>query len=153
MTEPEDPFRLARFVAAQAGTYDGAFDELRRGRKVGHWIWFIFPQVAGLGSSELSRRYAIGSLAEARAYLAHPLLGPRLKACTGAVNRHAGRSAREIFGPPDDLKFRSSMTLFAQAAPEEPGFRNALDAFFAAEQDPLTLQRLELSSADNPGAG
>ncbi|MFC3080171.1 DUF1810 domain-containing protein [Phenylobacterium terrae] len=139
----EDPFRLARFVEAQAGAYEAALDELRRGRKTSHWIWFVFPQIAGLGSSATSQFYAIRSIEEARAYLAHPVLGPRLKACVEAAMAHAGRSAREIFGSPDDLKFRSSVTLFAAAAPGEPLFRAALEAFFDRAPDPLTLQRLD----------
>lgn len=139
----EDPFRLARFEEAQASAYETALNELRRGRKTGHWIWFVFPQIAGLGSSATSQFYAIRSIEEARAYLAHPVLGPRLKACVEAAMGHAARSAREIFGTPDDLKFRSSLTLFAAAAPDEPLFRSALGAFFDGEPDPLTLQRLD----------
>lgn len=138
-----DPFALSRFVDAQAGAYDAALSELRRGRKTSHWIWFVFPQIAGLGFSPTSQFFAIGSLEEARAYLDHPVLGPRLRACAAAVLDHRGRTAREVFGTPDDLKFRSSMTLFAQAAPDEPLFRQALEAFFAGEPDPLTLERLQ----------
>ena len=136
------PFDLERFVEAQAGAYETALAELKQGRKAGHWIWFIFPQMAGLGSSPTSRFYAIGSLAEARAYLAHPLLGPRLRASVAAALGHAGRPAREIFGAPDDAKFRSSLTLFGEAAPDEPLFRQGLDAFFGGRPDPLTLERL-----------
>ncbi|HEX2558835.1 DUF1810 domain-containing protein [Phenylobacterium sp.] len=137
-----DPFRLSRFVDAQASAYEAALAELKRGRKTSHWIWFVFPQIAGLGFSQTSQFYAIGSLDEARAYLDHPILGPRLGACVATVLNHRGRSAREIFGTPDDMKFCSSMTLFAHAAPDEPLFRQALEAFFAGERDPLTLQRL-----------
>lgn len=138
----DDPYDLQRFVKAQQLTYEGALSELRRGRKVGHWIWFIFPQIAGLGFSPTSQLYAIASLAEARAYLRHPLLGPRLIACAEAVNHVAGRSAREIFGWPDDMKFRSSMTLFAAAAPDNQVFVEALQKYFGGERDPLTLEKL-----------
>lgn len=138
-----DPFNLQRFVDAQAGVHETALAELRRGRKASHWMWFVFPQVAGLGSSAMAQAYAIGSLDEARAYLAHPTLGPRLKAAVAATLAAApGRSAHEIFGSPDDLKFRSSLTLFAQAAPEEAAFRQALERFFGGEPDPRTLERL-----------
>lgn len=139
----EDPFRLRRFVDAQDGAYRTALAELQRGRKTSHWIWFVFPQIAGLGSSATSQFYAIRSIEEARAYLAHPVLGPRLKACVAAVMGHARRSAREIFGSPDDLKFRSCLTLFAAAAPDEPLFRHALEAFFGGVADAATLQRLD----------
>ena len=133
---------LDRFLAAQAEVHEGALDELRRGRKVGHWIWFVFPQIAGLGRSPTSQRYAIRSLAEARAYLAHPLLGSRLIECTAAVNALAGRTAHQIFGSPDDLKFRSSLTLFHAAAPDEPVFHAALAKYFAGEADARTLELL-----------
>lgn len=129
---------LDRFVAAQRGTYDQALAELRAGRKTSHWIWFVFPQAAGLGSSPMSERYAIGSLEEAREYVAHEVLGPRLVECARAVLAHADRSARDIMGSPDDLKLRSSMTLFAAAAPDEPAFRQVLDSFFDGEADPYT---------------
>lgn len=138
----DDPYDLRRFVEAQQHTYDGALAELRRGRKVGHWMWFIFPQIAGLGSSPTAQRYAIASLDEARAYLTDPMLGPRIRACTQAVNQLTGRSAHEIIGAPDDLKFRSSMTLFAQAAPADPVFTQALQTYFGGERDPLTLEKL-----------
>jgi uncharacterized protein (DUF1810 family) len=133
---------LDHFVAAQAGTYETALAELTQGRKASHWMWFVFPQLEGLGASAMAQRYAIASLDEARAYLRHPLLGPRLVACTDAVNRWADRSAHDIFGSPDDLKFRSSMTLFSAAAPDAPAFRRALASFFDGEGDPLTLTRL-----------
>jgi len=136
---------LDRFMTAQAGVYDGALAELRRGRKTGHWIWFIFPQVTGLGSSEMSRWYAIGSLGEARAYLAHPVLGPRLLACTAAILGVPGRSAIAIMGSVDAMKLRSSMTLFHRAAPDEPLFRRVLDRYFDGVADPWTDQRLSLS--------
>jgi uncharacterized protein (DUF1810 family) len=130
---------LERFVAAQHGVYPGVVEELRRGRKVGHWIWFIFPQVAGLGRSAMSEHYAIGSLAEARAYLAHALLGPRLRECAELLlAAPAGRTAADILGELDALKVRSSMTLFARADPSEPAFRRVLDRFYAGAADPLT---------------
>jgi uncharacterized protein (DUF1810 family) len=138
-----DPFDLTRFVEAQATTYEAALAELRAGRKRSHWMWFVFPQVAGLGASPMAQRYAISGIEEARAYLQHPILGPRLRACTEAVNAVEGRSAHEIFGSPDDLKFRSSLTLFAQAAPDEPWFRKALETYFDGAPDPRTLQALD----------
>ena len=124
---------LERFVRAQDadGTYDRAVAELRNGRKVSHWMWFVFPQIAGLGYSAMAQAYAIADLAEARAYLAHPVLGPRLRECAGVVADQAGRSRAEaIFGGVDAMKLRSSMTLFARADPEEPIFTEVLDAFF-----------------------
>ena len=134
---------LDRFVTAQAGVYHGALAELRRGRKTGHWIWFVFPQIAGLGSSEMSRYYAIGSLDEARAYLAHPILGPRLLGCAAAVMAVSGRSAVEILGSVDAVKLRSSMTLFHRAAPAQPAFAQVLDRYFDGLADPATDERLE----------
>ncbi|ACA15661.1 Protein of unknown function DUF1810 [Methylobacterium sp. 4-46] len=140
----DDPYDLARFVAAQRGTYDQALRELTAGRKRSHWMWFIFPQVAGLGSSAMAQRYAIGGLPEARAYLAHPLLGERLRRCTAAATALTGCTAQDLFGSPDDMKFRSSMTLFSRAAPTEPGFRAALDLYYGGREDPRTLERLGL---------
>ena len=137
-----DPYRLERFVEAQDGVHTRALAELRAGRKTGHWMWFVFPQVAGLGSSPMSQHYAIGSLGEARAYLEHPVLGPRLVECAGAVASHPDRAAREIMGSPDDAKLRSSMTLFALAADSEPVFQQVLDTFFAGERDPRTVDLL-----------
>lgn len=137
----EDPFDLARFIDAQAGVYDAALAELRSGRKQGHWIWFVFPQIAGLGVSAMNRRYAIASLEEAVAYLEHPLLGARLRTCVDAINALEDRSARQIFGG-DDVKVRSSLTLFHRAAPDEARFSRALDKYFAGEPDTLTLERL-----------
>jgi uncharacterized protein (DUF1810 family) len=132
---------LERFVEAQAnGVHAKALDELRAGRKVSHWMWFVFPQVAGLGSSPTSRRYAIGSIEEARSYLDHPVLAPRLVECTQAVLSHPDRTAREIMGTPDDAKLRSSMTLFALAADSEPAFQQVLDTFFDGERDPRTME-------------
>lgn len=119
-------FDLERFVRAQHGVYDGVVDELRAGRKSGHWIWFVFPQVAGLGRSPMSQQYAIGSLAEAQAYLAHPVLGARLRECARLLLAIEGRSAVEILGEIDALKVRSSMTLFHRAAPDEPLFAEVL---------------------------
>ncbi len=136
-----DPFDLARFVRAQEGTYAQALAEVRRGRKTSHWMWFVFPQVAGLGSSPTAQHYALSGPDEARAYLAHPVLGPRLREIAGAVAELAGRTALEVFGSPDDLKLRSSLTLFEAAAPDEPVFARALDALCAGRRDPLTLER------------
>jgi uncharacterized protein (DUF1810 family) len=142
-----DTFDLQRFVAAQARNYADALAELRRGRKTSHWMWYVFPQIAGLGSSAMAQAYAIGSLDEARAYLAHPVLGPRLRECVAAVQAVEGRSAHAIFGSPDDMKLRSSLTLFAAAAPQEPLFRDALAKYFAAAPDPRTLEKLRSASA------
>lgn len=133
---------LQRFLDAQADAYDTALAELKRGRKTSHWMWFVFPQIAGLGHSAMARFYALESLDEARAYLAHPALGARLLACVEAVNALQGRTAHAIFGSPDDLKFRSSLTLFAKAAPEEAAFAEALAKYFGGRLDELTLERL-----------
>jgi uncharacterized protein (DUF1810 family) len=135
-------FDLARFTTAQDPVYDQVCAELTAGAKRTHWMWFIFPQIAGLGSSPTARFYAIASQDEATAYLAHPILGPRLRECTNLVNAVSGKSAHAIFGTPDDLKFRSSMTLFAHTAPAEPAFREALDKYFQGESDQATLDRL-----------
>jgi uncharacterized protein (DUF1810 family) len=136
-------FDLERFVRAQqAPAYDRVLDELRRGRKTGHWIWFIFPQVAGLGFSEMSRFYAIASLDEARAYLSHPVLGPRLRECAGLIAAAQGRTAEQIFGSLDAQKVRSCMTLFHRAAPDEAVFRRVLDGFYGGVTDPATDERL-----------
>jgi uncharacterized protein (DUF1810 family) len=141
-----DPFRLARFLEAQQRVYAQARAELAAGRKASHWMWFIFPQLAGLGSSATAHHYAIGSLEEAHAYLAHPLLGERLRECTRLVLQVQGRTPAEIFGYPDDLKFRSCMTLFARASddtrPEDRLFAEALGRCFAGEPDPLTVRLL-----------
>ncbi|BDB42532.1 MULTISPECIES: DUF1810 domain-containing protein [Mycobacterium] len=139
-------FDLQRFVDAQARVYDDVVEELRAGRKRSHWMWFVFPQLRGLGSSPTAVHFGIASLDEARAYLAHPVLGPRLRECVALVNAVQGRSVGQIFGWPDDLKLRSSMTLFAHAAGNEnEGFLALLDKYFGGAQDPLTLQRLNLS--------
>jgi uncharacterized protein (DUF1810 family) len=135
---PPDPFDLQRFVRAQDPLYSAVTDELSRGRKQTHWIWFIFPQVDGLGRSVMARRYAIHSRAEAAAYLAHPVLSGRLLECTELVLANAGKSAFEIFGSPDDLKFRSSMTLF-DAISKRALFRTALETFFGGAADQATL--------------
>ena len=133
---------LERFVEAQEGVYPRALAELTAGSKASHWMWFVFPQIAGLGASPMAQRYAISGLDEARAYLRHPVLGPRLVAAATAALPHAKAGARRVFGSPDDLKFRSSMTLFAAADPAQPVFRQVLDAYFGGEADPATLQRL-----------
>ena len=133
-----DPHDLERFVEAQAGVIESAKQELRSGRKRGHWMWFVFPQVEGLGSSRTSRRYAIGSRDEAAAYLSHPTLGPRLRECTAIVNGLEDRTAHEVFGSPDDLKFRSSMTLFDAVADGSDPFETALERYYD-EPDPKTL--------------
>lgn len=133
---------LSRFVEAQAGAYDRALAELRRGEKTSHWMWFVFPQIAGLGRSPTARLYAIADLSEARAYLAHPVLGPRLVEAVEAINALPGRDAHAVFGSPDDLKLRSSLTLFHAAAPDEPAFREALEKYFAGREDLLTLAKL-----------
>jgi uncharacterized protein (DUF1810 family) len=132
---------LDRFVSAQAGVYAGALAELKAGRKRTHWMWFIFPQIAGLGFSPAAQRYAIASLDEARAYLAHPVLGPRLRECAQTLLAVDGMSAREILGYPDDLKLRSSMTLFARAADDPDVFEAVLDRYYDGP-DPRTLDRL-----------
>ena len=140
-----DPQDLQRFVDAQDAhqTYAAAAAELRSGRKVSHWMWFVFPQIAGLGRSAISRRYAISSLAEARAYLTHPVLGPRLIECVDILSRLHGSTAEEIFGGIDAVKLRSSMTLFARADPANPRFRRVLDAYFAGVPDEATERLLE----------
>ena len=142
MESASDPFDLQRFVDAQARVYSSVLDELRAGRKRSHWIWFIFPQVAGLGSSPTAARYAISSLDEARAYLRHDGLGPRLHECTQLVNAVQGRSIGQIFGSPDDLKVRSSMTLYARATQDNSDFVELLTRYYDGEEDPLTLARL-----------
>ena len=142
MESASDPFDLQRFVDAQARVYSSVLDELRAGRKRSHWIWFVFPQVAGLGSSPTAARYAISSLDEARSYLRHDVLGPRLHECTRLVNAVQGRSIGQIFGSPDDLKVRSSMTLFARATQDNSDFVGLLARYYDGEEDPLTLARL-----------
>ena len=135
-------YDLQRFVDAQRDVYATALAELRAGHKRSHWMWFIFPQIAGLGHSEMARRYAIRSGDEAAAYLAHPVLGQRLRTCASAVAAHGELDADAIFDYPDNLKFHSSMTLFADVAPDEAVFQICLDQFFGGEPDPATLERL-----------
>jgi uncharacterized protein (DUF1810 family) len=139
-----DPFGLQRFVTAQDcdGIYDQALHELHAGRKHSHWMWFVFPQVRGLGNSPMAQHYAISGLAEARAYLAHPVLGHRLVTCARALTALEGEDAVGVFGPVDAQKLQSSMTLFAQAAPDEPVFQAVLDQYFGGELDPGTTSRL-----------
>ena len=137
----DDPYDLGRFVNAQAGIYPEVLAELRAGRKHSHWIWFIFPQMKGLGHSSYANFYGIGSLAEAAAYAGHPVLGPRLEECTQLVLAVRGRTIESILGSPDDLKFRSSMTLFAHAT-NEPVFRQALEKFYGGVEDLETATRL-----------
>lgn len=140
----DDSCDLERFVAAQDGVYSTVLAELRAGAKRSHWIWFVFPQMRGLGRSVTAQKYGITSLAEAKAYLAHPVLGPRLRECAELLAAHTGRSATQILGHPDDLKVRSSMTLFAQAAAgaDDAVFRTVLDVFYDGQDDPATLQLL-----------
>ena len=139
-----DPYDLERFVAAQdeAGTYGRAVAELRRGSKTSHWMWFVFPQIRGLGHSPAARLYGISGLAEARAYLAHPVLGPRLAECAAIVAGASGLTAEQIFGGIDAVKLRSSMTLFSRAGPDQPVFAEVLQKYFGGEPDPATLQRI-----------
>ena len=143
----DDPFDLERFVRAQAGVYASALDEIRAGRKRSHWMWFVFPQIDGLGSSAMSRRYAIRSRAEAEAYLRHRVLGPRLQECCEAVLALEGRSASEVFGSPDDLKLRSCATLFASASPPGGVFARLLDEYFDGRGDARTLELLRPSGS------
>ena len=137
-----DPFDLRRFVDAQDRVYDTVLAELRNGAKRSHWIWFVFPQLRGLGHSPTAQRFGISSLDEARAYLAHPVLGPRLRGCTRLVVAIDGRSVDQIFGWPDNLKVRSSMTLFARATDDNAEFRAVLDKFYNGDDDPATVERL-----------
>ncbi len=133
-----DPYRLDRFVDAQRGAMDGVMAELRAGRKTGHWIWFVFPQLAGLGRSEMARAYGIVSIEEARAYLEHPVLGERLRTCVAALLAIEGRGAEAVLGPVDAMKVRSSMTLFHRAAPDDPSFPAVLDRWYGGATDRLT---------------
>ena len=135
-------YDLERFVDAQTPVYERVVRELRAGRKESHWMWFVFPQIAGLGSSPMAQHYAIAALDEARAYLAHPVLGKRLRECTKLVLEARGKCIQAIFGSPDDLKFRSCMTLFARAAPDDTLFKAALDKYYAGAPDPLTVERI-----------
>ena len=138
----EDPYNLGRFVAAQEGDYETALREITAGRKRTHWMWYVFPQIDGLGFSAMAQRYAIKNADEARAYLAHPVLGERLRTCVQAALGHEGKSATEIFGTPDDLKLRSSATLFAAVSQEGSVFHRLLARFYPAGPDPATLRLL-----------
>ena len=137
-----DPFNLQRFVVAQAPVFEHVLEELKGGKKQSHWMWFVFPQLKGLGSSLMAQRFAIGSRAEAEAYLAHPVLGPRLLECTELMNGLEDASAEEILGPVDSLKFRSSMTLFAEVAGSSSVFAEALQKYFAGKPDDRTIDGL-----------
>jgi uncharacterized protein (DUF1810 family) len=137
-----DPYDLQRFVDAQRGVFAQAEAELRQGRKRGHWMWFMFPQLRGLGHSDLATRFALASLEEAQAYLDHPVLGPRLRECSRLVTLIEGRPVADIFGYPDSLKFRSSMTLFARATDDNQVFMDAVRKYYGGEFDRLTLERL-----------
>ena len=138
-----DPYNLYRFVGAQDRVFDRVVGELKSGLKRSHWMWFIFPQIRGLGSSSVAQTYAISSLEEAKAYLQHPILGERLRECVRLVNGLDGRTRHEIFGSPDDMKFHSSMTLFALADPQEPLFAAALQKFCDGVTDSATIDRLK----------
>lgn len=138
----DDSYNLKRFVEAQDPVYAQVCNELLQGRKTSHWMWFVFPQIRGLGHSPTAREFAITSLEEAKAYLQHPVLGPRLLECTRLVCRISGKTVRQIFGFPDDLKFKSCMTLFAHAAPDPQVFKEALMKYFSGEEDPLTLEEI-----------
>jgi uncharacterized protein (DUF1810 family) len=147
VTDGSDPYQLSRFVEAQRTTYHSALEQIANGRKVSHWMWYVFPQLDGLGFSATATRYAIKTLAEARAYLAHPILGPRLVACAEAMLAVEGRSAREILGSPDDLKLRSCATLFAEAAGTHSVFHDLLERYFGGVRDDATLQLLRKAPA------
>jgi uncharacterized protein (DUF1810 family) len=142
-----DPFDLARFLTAQDPIYADALGEIRAGHKQTHWMWFVFPQALGLGTSHTAQHYAIRSVAEARAYLAHPILGHRLRECAESLLRVRGKSATEILGYPDDVKLRSSMTLFASVAEEDSVFEEVLARYFGSNPDPLTLRFIQRGAA------
>ena len=137
-----DPYDLQRFVDAQNPVFDQVCSELRDGKKKSHWMWFVFPQIKGLGYSQLARKFAISSREEAAAYLEHPVLGPRLRECTSLVNHIEARSIEQIFGYPDNLKFQSCMTLFAEVTSDNEVFMRALQKYFAGRLDPSTVERL-----------
>lgn len=139
----QDPFDLQRFLSAQAANFDDALAEMTAGRKRTHWMWYVFPQIAGLGTSAMAQRYAIRSIEEAKAYLAHPILGPRLHSVTEALLAVRQGTAREIMGQPDDLKLRSCMTLFAHVSPSGSIFHRVLERYFNGEPDAATLERIE----------
>jgi uncharacterized protein (DUF1810 family) len=138
----DDLYDLQRFVTAQDPVFEDVCSELRQGRKTSHWMWFVFPQIKGLGRTSIAQHYAISSKAEAEAYLNHPVLGPRLRECTRLVLEVEGRSLLDIFGSPDDMKFCSSMTLFAHATPDNRIFLDALQKYCSGRFDPLTIERL-----------
>jgi len=142
LTDTNDPYKLERFVAAQAGVFEQALSEVRNGQKVSHWMWYIFPQLRGLGQSEMALRYGILNLAEARAYLEHPMLGPRLIAISQAALSVNEKTATEIFGKPDDMKLRSCATLFAEVTDVDSVFQEILDKYFGGNADPRTIQLL-----------
>ena len=146
-TSEEDPFDLSRFIHAQKDSFDDALAELKAGQKRSHWMWFIFPQASGLGFSSMAQRYAIGSRKEADAYLAHPVLGRRLRACVDALLEVEGRSAEQIMGSPDFLKLQSSITLFAAVSSDESRFDRLLEKFYGGRKDPKTLEFLLRESA------
>lgn len=137
-----DAYNLQRFVNAQQLVFQQVLTELEAGHKRSHWMWFVFPQIQGLGHSDMAQRYAISDLDEARAYLQHPLLGTRLEQCASIIVPQVGRTARQMFGSPDDMKLHSSMTLFAIAAPDRSVFQEVLDTFFEGERDAMTVRRL-----------
>jgi len=137
-----DRFELSRFIDAQGPVYSRVLEELRAGRKTSHWMWFVFPQVHGLGQSDMAQRFALSGAAEARAYLDHPVLGPRLKECVKTLLMHDDKSALQILGSPDDIKLRSCLTLFIAIAPEAPVFQQALDRFYSGQADGRTLELL-----------
>jgi uncharacterized protein (DUF1810 family) len=139
----QDPYNLSRFVDAQDPVLQEVLAELRHGRKTSHWMWFVFPQIQGLGYSATARHFAISSLQEAKAYLDHPVLGQRLIECTRLVNAINGKTVHEVFGSPDDLKFRSCMTLFAHAAPAPNTFEDALQKYFSGRGDQQTLALIQ----------
>ena len=141
-----DPFNLSRFVDAQRPVYGQVMNELRAGRKTSHWMWFVFPQLKGLGRSEIAMRFGIAHRAEARAYLEHPLLGPRLVECVQALLTHTGASARQILGSPDDLKLRSCLTLFNEVQPQPDVYQRTLDQFYGGKPDDRTLEMLHASA-------
>jgi uncharacterized protein (DUF1810 family) len=150
--EPNDPHNLARFLEAQERVFDEALAEISAGQKQSHWMWFIFPQIDGLGFSAMAKRYAIKSLAEAQAYLSHPILGPRLMQCAQAALKVQGRTAFEIFGSPDDSKLKSSATLFARVSPAGSVFEQVLKKCFKGERDEQTLRLLGVVSDEDQGA-
>jgi uncharacterized protein (DUF1810 family) len=147
----DDPHNLERFIEAQRADFERALAEIRTGRKRSHWMWYIFPQIEGLGSSAMSQRYAIGSAAEARAYLEHPVLGARLRTCVEALVSLEGRSAEQIFGFPDDRKLRSCATLFGAVSPAGSVFHRLLEKYFQGEWDPKTIEKIKTEGEEHAG--